>query len=79
MNKIEKLIVQLHDLNFDDINIDMINFYKTKYDLTLFKIENLKVEEPLKIFKSKHKKWEKEMENLNNDLNNCYIQIKNIF
>ena len=79
MNKIEKLIVQLHDLNFDDINIDMINFYKTKYDLTLFKIENLKIEEPLKIFKSKHKKWEKEMENLNNDLNNCYIQIKNIF
>ena len=79
MNKIEKLIVQLHDLNFDDINIDMINFYKTKYDLTLFKIENLKIEEPLKIFKSKHKKWEKEMENLNNDLNTCYIQIKNIF
>lgn len=79
MNKIEKLIVQLHDLNFDDINIDMINFYKTKYDLTLFKIENLKIEEPLKIFKSKHKKWEKEMKNLNNDLNNCYIQIKNIF
>ena len=79
MNKIEKLIVQLHDLNFDDINIYMINFYKTKYDLTLFKIENLKIEEPLKIFKSKHKKWEKEMENLNNDLNNCYIQIKNIF
>ena len=79
MNKIEKLITQLHDLNFDDINIDMINFYKTKYDLTLFKIENLKIEEPLKIFKSKHKKWEKEMENLNNDLNNCYIQIKNIF
>lgn len=79
MNKIEKLIMQLHDLNFDDINIDMINFYKTKYDLTLFKIENLKIEEPLKIFKNKHKKWEKEMENLNNDLNNCYIQIKNIF
>ena len=79
MNQIEKLITQLHDLNFDDINIDMINFYKTKYDLTLFKIENWKIEEPLKIFKSKHKKWEKEMENLNNDLNNCYIQIKNIF
>ena len=63
MNKIEELLDELYDLNFKDINIDTKEFYK------------IKKEEPFKLFKKAHKKWEDKINILNNELN----EIKNIF
>lgn len=75
MNKLEELLDELYDLNSKDINIDTKEFYKIKYDFILFKINNLKKEEPFKLFKKAHKKWEDKINILNNELN----EIKNIF
>lgn len=79
MEKIKKLITKLYNINSNNINIDTLNFYETKYELTLLKLKNLKKEEPLRIFKKAHKKWEEEINILNNKLNECYDEIKNIF
>ena len=77
--KYEELIKELCDINSDQININTLEFYKTKYEITLSKIKHHTDSEPSKLFKKSHFKWEKELNELNRELDDTYNQIKNIF
>ena len=65
-----------------DNNINITDFNALNNELLLKRLEELNSNEPPKIFKNKHKKWEKEKELLNNEINksfnNLYDNYKNI-
>lgn len=66
-----------------DENKIMTDYYETNYDYKLNKLANHINNEPSKLFKEKHKKWEdekeeliKEVNNSFNNLNSSYISIE---
>lgn len=62
-----------------DENKIMTDYYETNYDYKLLKYNNHINNEPLKIFKKRHKKWEEEKEVLLNDINNSFIILNNSY
>lgn len=58
----------------DESNI-MSNFYETKYYYNLTNLNNHINNEPLKIFKKKHKKWKEEKYILEKKVNNSYENL----
>ena len=59
----------------NDINNLNIKLKEEKYNFLLIKLNNLIEEEPFKLFKKKHKNWEKNIEKLNNEIKNSYNDL----
>ena len=59
----------------NDINNLNIKLIEEKYNFLLIKLNNLIEEEPFKLFKKKHKNWEKNIEKLNNEIKNSYNDL----
>ena len=58
-----------------DENKIMTNFYETNYKYNLSKLNNHINNKPLKIFKRKYKKWEKEKSIIEKEVNISYSNL----
>ena len=71
MSKKLKLI---DDIIFDN-NTNITNMNEINNEFLIQKLEDLNNNEPSKIFKNKHKKWEKEKELLNDKINESFNNL----
>ena len=72
----------INDHLMDEYNISC-NYYETKYNYLLTKINEYKKHKPLKIFKNKYSIWQKEidmlykeLDEINKNLNDEYKKIE---
>lgn len=66
-DEINEALNNLYEHSFNSLqklSTDIIKFYNCSLDSLLIDLEYLKHNEPLKIFKKKHEKWEKEYKNV---------------
>lgn len=62
-----------------DENKIMANFYETSYNYNILLLNKLIDNEPLKIFKKRHKKWEEEKDILNDKVNESFNKLNNTY
>ena len=73
--ELEKKLIDLQLLHCNDASNNLIQAYQVKVNHLLGIINIEKAHEPLKIFKKSHKKWENEINRLNNELMDTYKVI----
>ena len=59
-----------------DNNINMTNLNELSNELLLKKLEDLNNNEPPKILRNKHKRWEREKELLNDKINESFNNLQ---
>ena len=62
-----------------DENKIMANFYETSYNYNILLLNKLIDNEPLKIFKIIHKKWEEEKDILNDKVNESFNKLNSTY
>lgn len=62
-----------------DENKIMANFYETSYNYNILLLNKLIDNEPLKIFKKRHKKWEEEKDILNDKVNESFNRLNSTY
>ncbi|MBQ9024187.1 MAG: hypothetical protein IJ105_03080 [Bacilli bacterium] len=62
-----------------DENKIMANFYETSYNYNILLLNKLIDNEPLKIFKKRHKKWEEEKDILNDKVNESFNKLNSTY